>query len=134
MEQNVGMAGAAEVVEDDLHEIEASRALLTIAYEQGTIDDEDLFLFTSALDEEERKGSVLEADIPGARFRLDAQSVSSCLSVLRFTKAYFRRLCSLANSPKQPVIFPTAIFTCDRNMLTFFLSTMTFLIFASSTI
>ena len=69
------MAGAAEVVEDDLHEIEASRALLTIAYEQGTIDNEDLFLFTSALDEEERKGSVLEADIPGARFRLDAQSV-----------------------------------------------------------
>ena len=48
------MVGVAEVVNVDLHETEATRALLTIAYEQGTID-EDLLLFTFAKDEDERK-------------------------------------------------------------------------------
>ena len=94
MEQNVGMFGVAEVVDDDLHETEATRALLGKAYEQGTID-EDLLLFTFAKDEDERKGRVVEAYIPGARFSLDAQSDSSCLSMFRFTKAEIRRLCRL---------------------------------------
>ena len=100
MEQNVGVTGAAEVVEDDLHEIEAARALLAIAFEEGTIDEEDLLLFTFALDEDERKGRVVEADIPGARFSLDAQSYSSCLSMFRFTKAEIRRLCRLLQLPE----------------------------------
>ena len=99
MEQNVGVTGAAEVVEDDLHEIEAARALLAIAFEEGTIDEEDLLLFTFALDEDERKGRVVEADIPGARFRLDAQSDASCLSMFRFTKAEIRRMCRLLQLP-----------------------------------
>ena len=72
MDQNVGVVGVAEVVDDDLHETEATRALLSIAYKQGTID-EDLLLFTFAKDENERKGSVVEAYIPGACFSLDAQ-------------------------------------------------------------
>ena len=44
MEQNVGVVGVAVVVEDGLHETEATRALLATAHEQGTIN-EDLLLF-----------------------------------------------------------------------------------------
>ena len=58
MEQNVGMVGAAEIIDEDLHETEATRALLAIAYQQGTID-EDLLPFTFATNEDERKGSVV---------------------------------------------------------------------------
>ena len=93
------MVGAAEVVDDDLHETEATRALLAIAYEQGTIN-EDLLLFTFAKNEDERKGSRVEAYIPGACFSLDAQSDSSCLSMFRFTKAEIRRLCRLLQLPE----------------------------------
>ena len=101
MEQNVDMVGAAEVVDDDLHETEATKALLPIAYEQGTID-EDLLLFTFAKDEDERKGRVVEASmyIPGACFSLDAQSDSSCLSMFHFTKAEIRCLCRLLQLPE----------------------------------
>ena len=48
------MVGVAEVVDDDLHKTEATRALLARAYEPGTID-EDLSLFTFAKNEDERK-------------------------------------------------------------------------------
>ena len=99
MEQNFGMVGVAEVVDDDLHETEATRALLATAYEQGTID-EDLLLFTFAKDEDERKGSVVEAYIPGACFSLDVQSDSSCLSVFRSTKAEIRRLSKKKRRPE----------------------------------
>ena len=99
MEQNVGLVGAAEVVDDDLHETEATRALLAIAYEQDTID-EYLLLFTFAKDEDEKKVRVVEAYIPGARFILDAQSDSSCLSMFRFTKAKICRLCRLLQLPE----------------------------------
>ena len=101
MEQNVGIVGATEVIDDGLHETEATRALLAIAYEQGTIN-EDLLLFTFAKNEDERKGSRVEAYIPGACFSLDAQRDSSCLSMFRFTKAEIRRLSvGCCNYPKQ---------------------------------
>ena len=99
MEQNFGMVGPAEAIDDDLHKTEATRALLGIAYEQGTID-EDLLLFTFAKNEDERKGIVVEAYIPGACFSLDAQSDSSCLSMFRFTKAEIRRLYRLLQLPE----------------------------------
>ena len=99
MEQNATMVGAAEVVDNDLHETEGTRALLATAYKQGTID-EDLLLFTFAKDEDERKGRVVEAYIPGALLSLDAQSDSSCLSMFRFTKAEIRRLCKPFQLPE----------------------------------
>ena len=64
MKQNARMVGVAKVVDDDLHETEATRALLATAHEQGTIN-EDLLLFTFAKDEYQ-KGRVVEAYIPGA--------------------------------------------------------------------
>ena len=99
MEQNFGMVGVAEVVDNNLHETEATGALLAIAYEQGTID-ENLLLFTFAKNEDERKGSVVGAYVPGACFSLDAQSDSSCLSMFRFTKAKICRLCRLLQLPE----------------------------------
>ena len=47
-----------------------------------------------------KKGRVVEAYIPGARFSLDAQSDLSCLSMFRFTKAEIRRLCRLLQLPE----------------------------------
>ena len=98
MEQKVDMVGVAQAVDDDLHETEATRALLATA-EQGPMD-EDLSLFTFAKDEDERKGRVVEAYIPGARFSLDAQRDSSCLSMFLFTKAEICRLCRLLQLPE----------------------------------